>query len=155
MKNILSLIGTLFCFCVLGNAVNAETIHIVDPNMEGDVGVSFEVELALNNEDRATGLMYRRQMDDFAGMLFVFPDVKEAAFWMKNTLIPLDMIFIDESGIIRNIHSNAIPGDLTRIEAGQPVKAVLEINGGMAQKAGISVGNTILPKDLINSLEVR
>ncbi len=155
MKNILALISTLLCISVLGGVAKAETIHIIDPNREGDVGVSFEVELALNNEDRATGLMYRRQMDDFSGMLFVFPDVKEAAFWMKNTLIPLDMIFIDENGIIRNIHSNAIPGDLTRIEAGQPVKAVLEINGGMAQKAGISVGNTILPKDLINSLEVR
>lgn len=155
MKKFLCLFGVLLCFSVLGRSASSETIHIVDPNREGDVGVSFEVELALNNEDRARGLMYRRQMDDFAGMLFVFPDVKEAAFWMKNTLIPLDMIFIDENGIIQNIHSNAIPGDLTRIDAGQPVKAVLEINGGMAQKAGISVGNKILPKDLINSLEVR
>ncbi|MDY0028395.1 MAG: DUF192 domain-containing protein [Pseudobdellovibrionaceae bacterium] len=147
------LVITCISLATFRNA-KAETIQIVDPNREGDVGISFNVELALNDEDRALGLMYRRQMDDFSGMLFVFPKNKNAAFWMKNTLIPLDMIFIDEHGIIKNIHPNAIPGDLTRVEAGQPVKAVLEISGGMAQKAGISVGNTILPKELINSLEV-
>ena len=73
-------------------------------------------------------------------MLFVYPRPQFAAFWMKNTLIPLDMLFIDERGRAKAIHSNAIPGDETLIPGGNGVLAVLEINGGLAKALGIGVG---------------
>ncbi len=73
-------------------------------------------------------------------MLFVFDPPQRVAFWMKNTLIPLDMIFIDETGAVSSVHEGAIPGDLTPIEGGDSVFAVLEINAGLAARYGIKAG---------------
>jgi uncharacterized protein len=101
---------------------------------------SFAVELADDPAERAQGLMFRETMDLGAGMLFVYESPRQAQFWMKNTLIPLDMIFADASGVVTRVHSNAIPGDLTPIDGGDGVVYVLEINGGLAAKLGIGPG---------------
>lgn len=105
-----------------------------------DGGDSFVVELADDGAERSRGLMFRPQMDLGAGMLFVYESPRRAQFWMKNTLIPLDMIFADASGTVTRVHSNAVPGDLTPIDGGEGVVFVLEINGGLADRLGITPG---------------
>lgn len=85
--------------------------------------------------------MFVDSMPRGVGMLFVYDAPRRASFWMKNTLIPLDMLFVDRSGIITRIHHQAIPGDLSSIDGGDQVFAVLEINGGLAKRYGISVGS--------------
>lgn len=103
----------------------------------------FTVELALTVEEQATGLMHRTEMAEDAGMLFYFGEEAERGFWMKNTLIPLDMIFIRADGTIHKIHENAVPEDLTRISSNGPVAAVLEIKGGVSRKMGIKPGDRV------------
>lgn len=100
----------------------------------------FEVEVAATAQSRSQGLMYRSELADDAGMLFVFERPAEVAFWMRNTFIPLDLIFIDQQGSIVRIHPEAQPHDDTLISSGQPVTHVLEINGGLAAKLGIVTG---------------
>ena len=97
---------------------------------------SFAVELADSPDERARGLMFRPQLDPGSGMLFVYESPRRAQFWMKNTLIPLDMIFADGTGRVTQVHSNAVPGDLTPIDGGPGVVFVLEINGGLARTSG-------------------
>jgi uncharacterized membrane protein (UPF0127 family) len=103
-------------------------------------GESFTVELADTAEERARGLMFRESLDPAAGMLFVYDAPRPARFWMKDTLIPLDMIFADATGTVTRIHANAVPGDLTPIDGGAAVQFVLEINGGLAARLGIVPG---------------
>ncbi len=105
-----------------------------------DGGESFAIELADDPAERAQGLMFRKALDPAAGMLFVYESPRQASFWMKNTLIPLDMIFADASGTVTRVHSNAVPGDLTPIDGGPGVALVLEINGGLAAKLGVVAG---------------
>ena len=100
----------------------------------------FTVEVADEGAERAQGLMFRESMPSAAGMLFVYDAPQRAAFWMKNTLIPLDMIFADETGRVRKVHSNAVPGDTTPLEGGEGIRFVLEINGGLAARMGIAEG---------------
>ncbi len=102
--------------------------------------VDFRVELARSDAERARGLMGRRSLAPDAGMLFVFDPPVHAYFWMKNTLIPLDMIFIGPRGRVRRVVAMARPGDLTQIDGGSDVALVLEINGGQAAAAGIAAG---------------
>ncbi len=110
--------------------------------LRGDWGeIRFGVELAQTDETRSRGLMFRESLPRGAGMLFVYDAPQPAAFWMKNTLIPLDMIFTDRAGVVTRVHSNAIPGDLTPIDGGSAVFAVLEINGGLARSYGIAAGS--------------
>ena len=101
---------------------------------------SFAVEVADDAQERAQGLMFRTGMPAASGMLFVYESPRRAQFWMKNTLIPLDMIFADASGTVTRVHSNAVPGDLTPIDGGEGVQFVLEINAGLAAKLGIAPG---------------
>jgi len=105
--------------------------------------VGFDVEVALTPKQQIQGLMNRESMPEDAGMLFMFNKEAERGFWMKNTLIPLDIIFIKQDGRIHHIHSNAKPHDLTSIKSKGPVIAVLEINGGLSQELGIKVGDVI------------
>lgn len=108
--------------------------------------VRFRIELAVTPQDRAEGLMFRESMPQRAGMLFVFDPPRPVAFWMKNTLIPLDMIFLDRSGVVTRVHHNAVPGDLTPIEGGDSVFAVLEINAGLAARYSIGPGSVMRHK---------
>ncbi len=110
----------------------------------GDFGqVNFNVVLADDPAERSRGLMFVEEMPTLAGMLFIYETPRPASFWMKNTLIPLDMLFIGDDGIISKIHPQAIPHDETSIHGGDEILAVLEINGGLAQRLGIKVGDVI------------
>jgi uncharacterized membrane protein (UPF0127 family) len=100
----------------------------------------FSVEIADTEAERAHGLMDRDHMSASAGMLFVYPEPEHAYYWMKNTLIPLDIVFADPTGRVTMIHPNAIPGDLTPLDGGEGVQYVLEINGGLAARMGIVPG---------------
>ncbi len=104
----------------------------------------FEVEVAANGSDQSRGLMYRTHLNNDSGMLFLFDDEDDRSFWMKNTLIPLDMIFVGRDGVINHIHHNAKPQDDTRITAERPAMAVLEINGGLAGTLNIKEGDRII-----------
>jgi uncharacterized protein len=101
---------------------------------------SFAVEVADDAAERAEGLMFRETMPLNEGMLFVYDAPRRPSFWMKNTLIPLDMIFADATGTVTRVHVNAVPQDLTGIDGGEGVQYVLEINGGLAAKLGIEAG---------------
>lgn len=104
----------------------------------------FEVELALSAEQQRQGLMNRSSLPEDGGMLFWFGGEEvERSFWMKNTLIPLDLIFIRLDGTIHHIHHNAIPYDLSPIPSNGAVAAVLEIKGGMSKNLGIQIGDHI------------
>jgi uncharacterized membrane protein (UPF0127 family) len=97
----------------------------------------FAVELADSPEERNRGLMFRESMPKSAGMLFVYETPRRASFWMKNTLIPLDMIFADAAGRVTHVHAMAKPKDTTSIPGGDGVQFVVEINGGLAARLGI------------------
>jgi uncharacterized membrane protein (UPF0127 family) len=116
-------------------------------DLRGDWGqTSFSVEIADDEAERAQGLMFRESLARGAGMLFVYPKPQTAAFWMKNTFIPLDIIFFDQTGRVTVIHENAVPEDLTPLPGGDNVFAVLEINGGLAARYGISIGSEMRHK---------
>ena len=109
--------------------------------LRGDWGSArFTVAVADTPQDRSRGLMFVESMPAMTGMLFVYEREQTVSFWMKNTLIPLDMIFADASGVVQRVHENAIPGDLTAIPGGSDIQFVLEINGGMAERLGIDAG---------------
>ncbi|WP_322893635.1 MULTISPECIES: DUF192 domain-containing protein [unclassified Yoonia] len=110
----------------------------------GDWGqAGFTVEIADTPAERAQGLMYVEEMPRMSGMLFIYEEPQAVSFWMKNTLIPLDMLFASPDGEILELHENAVPGDLTPIPGGDGVQMVLEINGGLSRRLGIDVGDVM------------
>ncbi|MXU66170.1 DUF192 domain-containing protein [Oceanomicrobium pacificus] len=102
--------------------------------------VRFSVEIADEEPERALGLMNRQELGRFASMLFIYERPIEAVFWMKNTLIPLDMIFADPTGTVTRVIANAEPLSLEHRRGGDNVQYVLEINGGLAERLGIGEG---------------
>jgi hypothetical protein len=109
----------------------------------GGRDLKFEVELATNDAERSHGLMFRKQLGAYEGMLFDFFQEQQVSFWMKNTLIPLDMVFIAGDGTVKHVHANAVPLSTDPIPSMYPVRAVLEINGGSAALLGIKPGDTV------------
>ena len=103
----------------------------------------FAVELADTPEQLSFGLMFRRALPQDAGMLFNYARPQKVAMWMKNTLIPLDMLFIDTSGYIVHIRQRAVPGSLEAISSKVPVRGVLELNGGTVSRLGITRGDKV------------
>ena len=103
----------------------------------------FTVEVVDTPESRAQGLMFRQSLAPDAGMLFDFKENREVAFWMRNTFIPLDMIFIAPNGTVETIHVNARPHDVTGIPSEGPVQFVLEIPGGRSVEIGLKPGDTM------------
>ena len=103
----------------------------------------FTVEFADNDERRTLGLMHRRQMAADAGMLFDFKRDGQVSMWMRNTVLPLDMLFVDRDGIVRKIHQRAVPFSETVISSDAPVRAVLELNGGTASRLGLKPGDRL------------
>jgi hypothetical protein len=104
---------------------------------------AFQVEVANNDATREHGLMDRRYMAADHGMLFEFDGEAPVAFWMKNTYIPLDMIFISPSGVVTHIAANAEPLSERVIPSGGPCIAVVELNGGAAASIGLKVGDKV------------
>lgn len=103
----------------------------------------FTVELAKSPQQRALGLMYRQEIADDHGMLFIYSRPNEASMWMKNTYISLDMLFIDARGRIVKIAERTEPHSLRAISSGRPVRAVLELKGGTSQRLGLSAGDRV------------
>ncbi len=99
-------------------------------------------------EERARGLMFVEDLAPMTGMLFIYDRPQPVSFWMRNTLIPLDMLFLDATGTVRRIHENAVPLDETPIPGGDDILAVLEINGGMSGRLGIEEGSVLRHPDL-------
>ena len=128
-------------FAVVGGAANAECADD-KVSVKGDWGqATFTVAVADDIQERAQGLMHVESMPTLVGMLFVYDAPQSVSFWMKNTLIPLDMLFVGADGEIMKIHENAVPGDLTPIPGGDNIQFVLEINGGLSSRLGIAEGD--------------
>jgi uncharacterized membrane protein (UPF0127 family) len=103
----------------------------------------FEVEMALTPDQQTVGEMFRTSIPDNGGMLFDWGRPRESQMWMRNTLVPLDMVFIEQNGRIRSIAENTIPQSLAIIDSHGPVRATLELKGGITAKLGIRVGDTV------------
>ncbi|MEQ1651721.1 MAG: DUF192 domain-containing protein [Hyphomicrobium sp.] len=104
---------------------------------------TFEIEVATTDQEKALGLMYRTKLADTEGMLFPYGRMQEITMWMRNTYIPLDMLFIRDDGVIHRIESRAEPLSERIIASGAPVSAVLELAGGAAARLGIKPGDTV------------
>ena len=101
------------------------------------------IQIADNNAERAEGLMWRKYMPENEGMLFIFGDQELLTFWMKNTYIPLDMVFANKEGKIVRIYPDAAPLSEASISSNRPAKYVVELNAGVCAKYGINVGDKI------------
>ena len=112
--------------------------------------IAFNVETALSNDEMATGLMYRKSMPEENGMIFVFPSPRNTAFWMKNTYIPLDMIFIDESNKISGMVENVPPLSEDLVYSPAKTKAVLELNAGTVKDKNLRKGLIVRHSKLNN-----
>ncbi len=134
------------CGVLMGTAVRADEGLCAPDRLDlrGDWGqAQFSVELADDARSRSRGLMQRESLGASEGMLFLYPKAGSPSFWMKNTLIPLDMIFVTPEGVVQHVHENAIPYDLTPINGGDGIIAVLEIRGGMARLLGLTPGSEL------------
>lgn len=103
----------------------------------------FTVEMARTPEEQSRGLMFRQSLGDDRGMLFPYEPPQQASFWMKNTLIPLDMVFVRADGTIGRIAENTVPMSLDPVPSIDPVSAVLEIRGGRAAELGLKEGDKV------------
>ena len=111
---------------------------------EADTVITLmDIEIAESEYETQTGLMYRKSMEDTQGMLFIFPDDRMHSFYMKNTEIPLDIIFIKADSTIASIQENARPYDESGLSSKVPVRYVLEVNAGLAKKWSLEVGDKI------------
>ena len=137
--------------CVLAAAMIAAGVlappvaraEAVCVDLAGGAVHRYEVEIAATPGARAQGLMFRRSLAPGAGMLFDFGRDEIARMWMKNTFIPLDMVFADRDGTVRGIARDTRPRSLDTISSRVPVRAVLELNGGEAERIGLAPGDRI------------
>lgn len=128
-------------------ACRPDTVHL-----RGAWGQArFRVEVADQPEVRARGLMHRDRLPAGSAMLFVFETTAPVAFWMKNTLIPLDMLFVDAEGRVSHIHRDAVPLDPTPIPSAGAVRYVLEINAGLTRAMGVTVGSELRHPSILQS----
>lgn len=132
-------------FC---NIAYAEDRIVTFYDNSGKTLCSFKVELAVTLEEQAKGLMYRKSLKPDAGMLFIFNKDEMQHFWMKNTFIPLDLVFITSRLDVASIHGNAKPLDETSMTSVLPVKYVLEINAGKADHCKIKIGSKVKFKNI-------
>ena len=110
--------------------------------------VTVYVEVADTPDTQTRGLMYRTHLDPDGGMIFLFDREQNHSFWMKNTPLPLDMIFISRDGRVVGVHTKAEPFSLKPIDVGQPSRAVLEVNAGFAAGHGIAVGDPVAYRNI-------
>lgn len=133
-----------------GSAAESSTAHpvsgleVIPLTVTSGAAVhSFRVEVAATAEEQRQGLMFRTAMGADEGMIFPLERLRYASFWMRNTVIPLDIIFIGADNRILNIHDNAVPYSEESLPSAGPAKAVLELNGGRAQQLGIAPGDLV------------
>jgi len=133
-----SLFACYALFFLLG-CTRGPRVTIAGP--DGKQLAALSVEVADDSTKREVGLMYRKHLDEYAGMIFVFPEPAELRFWMKNTVIPLDMIFADQTGRITGVVANAVPFSETPLGVPGLSQYVLEVNGGFAARHSILAGD--------------
>ena len=109
---------------------------------------SFSMEVASDDESREKGLMFRKEMAPDAGMLFDFHTPQLVSFWVENTILPLDMLFVRADGTIARIKANATPYSRENIPSGEPVQLVIELNAGRAAALGITEGGKVHAPEL-------
>jgi len=143
LRNILQTVTILWMAVLL--AFPAFSAEITFPTSSLNIGNDrFTVELATTGPQQERGLMFRKSLPEGHGMLFIFREAHPVAMWMKNTPLPLDMIFIDERGRIINIAENTVPESLDIIRSGGDTKAVLELAAGTCKKRQIEVGEYVI-----------
>ena len=136
------MVAVLVLCALTGFGARAASIQPLEIVTKNGVHV-FSVEMATTDKERETGLMYRKELPDGKGMLFDFSPEQQISMWMKNTYIPLDMIFIRADGRILRIAENTEPHSTKIISSGGPAKGVLEVIAGTAQKYGIAAGDRV------------
>ncbi|WP_377288670.1 DUF192 domain-containing protein [Rhizobium sp. SG2393] len=145
--SILSAFMALFLFSVSGHAADPKPVRFDRAPLtivkQDGTRHAFTVELALTSAQREHGLMYREQMAANEGMLFDFGTERRITMWMRNTILPLDMVFIDPKGTVIGIHKDAEPFSETIIDSGRPAAFVLELNAGITTDLGIRTGDRI------------
>jgi len=135
-------LGLALILLLTAGSVSADGCSPNKVSLRGDWGqAAFNVEIADTPEKHMLGLMYRETLSARSGMLFVYDFPRSVSFWMRNTLIPLDMIFAAQDGTIRAVHHMAQPLDETIIPGGTDIQYVLEINGGISKLMGIVPGS--------------
>mgnify|MGYP005839837189 CR=1 FL=1 len=141
LRAVVSGIALLVISATTGIAGECQSDEVLLRGERGEV--RFSVEVADEPQERAKGLMFRESMPQSMGMLFIYPKPQPVAFWMKNTLISLDVIFLDKTGTVVRVHERAKPLDETPIFGGDEVFAVLEVNAGLAGRFGIGPGSEL------------
>jgi uncharacterized membrane protein (UPF0127 family) len=127
----------LLCACA-----SASTLQVVIHPQKGEL-IRVSVEIADTTQKRSFGLMYRRDLPESHGMFFLFPREEPLSFWMKNTPLPLDIIFINTAHKIVSIAQNTMPFSEKPLPSGSPAQFVLEVNGGFCQRHGIATGDRV------------
>ncbi len=147
------MVVALLCFSCKEESKKTIATQSIDFTHEGDLSIflnssdtvktKFNIEFAETDYETQTGLMYRKGMDNNQGMLFIFPDERMHSFYMKNTEFPLDIIYIKEDLKIASFQENAQPLNESGLSSLVPIKYVLEVNGGLSQELGLSIGDSI------------
>ncbi|MEZ4809367.1 MAG: DUF192 domain-containing protein [Allomuricauda sp.] len=153
MKYFFSIISIVILVCCKNGSKQEIKTETITFTKEGSLSIftsetdslitNFDIEIAESDYETQTGLMYRGSMEENQGMLFIFPEVAMHSFYMKNTEIPLDIVYIDENQKIASFQKNAKPFDETGLPSQVPVKYVLEINAGISNRMGLQVGDSI------------
>lgn len=158
IKSIKPISSILFVFFILFMSCKEDTKRVIKTEAvkftkEGTLAiykaqtdsvlVDLEIEIAETDYETETGLMYRKNMDENQGMLFIFPDIRQHFFHMKNTEFALDIVFIDENQKIASFQENTVPYDEKLLPSQVPVKYALEINAGLSEKWLLEVGDKI------------
>lgn len=144
-SKIFVIVSLLMLLCCMQFAIAQEKFPLGELSVRtSEMTYNFAVELALDDSHRQYGMMFRTSNPETNGMLFVYDKKKRISMWMKNTFIPLDILFINEDGKIMRIEQSAQPRSLTLIRSGGEAKAVLELNGGLTKKLNINVGDEII-----------
>ena len=140
----------LFLLLLMSSAAQEANRIILEiiPLDESSRRVCVEAEIAASVDERAEGLMWRKEVPDGSGMIFVYPRDERMSFWMKNTLVPLSIAFIDSRGVLREI-LDMKPQDLTPVKSGGYRRYALEVPQGWFAKNGIAAGSSLSPKTLI------
>jgi uncharacterized membrane protein (UPF0127 family) len=146
MKKIAAALGLALCAAAPLRAMAAGTVPLEVDTADGRK-LGFVVEVAATAEEQQTGLMWRRSVPADGGMLFVFHGERKIGMWMKNTLVPLDMLFVAADGTIRSV-AHGVPQSLEDIASPGPVLAVVELAGGTAERLGIRPGDKVASSGL-------
>jgi len=139
-NKIISLTFCLILFSIYAEAKESVLENFVINTSNGKA-ITYNVEVARTSIQMRRGLMFRDSMPENHGMLFIYLPERVATMWMKNTILPLDMLFINQNGEIITIAEDTAPFSLGTISSGGPVRAVLELNSGQVKKYGIAVGD--------------